>query len=69
LVNSIFFNLFKEILKWDSKEAQEVFWHSSSHILGQAVEWAYENSLLCKGPPLPDEEHSKFFYDSYMNEL
>ena len=27
-----------ELLKWDSDEAKEVFWHSSSHVLGQAME-------------------------------
>ena len=35
-----------ELLKWDSDEAKEVFWHSSSHVLGQAMEryvcWIYE---------------------------
>lgn len=55
-----------EILKWDNEEAKEVFWHSSSHLLGEAIEYAYQ-SLLCKGPPLPKEEHSKFYYDSFMD--
>ena len=26
------------LLKWDSDKAKEVFWHSSSHVLGQSME-------------------------------
>lgn len=48
-----------EILKWDAPEAQKVFWHSSAHILGQALERKY-NAHLCTGPPLED---GGFYYD------
>jgi threonyl-tRNA synthetase len=51
-----------ELLKWDSPEAQEVFWHSSSHVLGEALEHVYK-CLLCKGPPL---EEGGFYYEAYM---
>ena len=37
------------------------FWHSSAHILGQALENTY-GSHLCIGPPL----NNGFYYDSYM---
>lgn len=48
-----------ELLKFDSEEGKKVFWHSSAHILGQALERLY-GSLLCTGPPLEDG----FYYDS-----
>lgn len=53
-----------ELLKWDNPQAQEVFWHSSSHVLGEALEQVYE-CLLCKGPPLPE---GGFYYESYMED-
>ena len=37
------------------------FWHSSAHILGQALETLY-GSHLCIGPPLSNG----FYYDSFM---
>lgn len=53
-----------EILKFDSPEAKEVFWHSSSHILGQALERVY-SCLLCKGPP---QKEGGYYYESYMGD-
>lgn len=53
-----------ELVAFDSKEGREVFWHSSSHILGQALERLY-GALLTHGPPLD----RGFFYDSFMGEL
>ena len=50
-----------ELLKFDHKDAQEVFWHSSSHVLGEALEHIYD-CLLCKGPPGEDG----FYYEAYM---
>ena len=38
-----------------------MFWHSSSHLLGQALEELY-GAWLTHGPPLDNG----FFYDSYM---
>lgn len=53
-----------ELLKFDNPEAKEVFWHSSSHILGQAMERYYQ-CHLCKGPPI---ETGGFFYDMSVPE-
>lgn len=50
-----------ELLKWEDPEAQKVFWHSSSHILGLALEVKYEGQL-CIGPPL---QEGGFYYDLY----
>jgi len=51
-----------EFLKFDvASDAQTVFWHSSAHILGEALETQYGNKLTI-GPPLA----GGFYYDSYM---
>lgn len=51
-----------EFLKFDDdREAKTVFWHSSSHIMGEALERLFGNKLTV-GPPLANG----FFYDSYM---
>lgn len=49
-----------ELFKFDSDQGKKVFWHSSAHILGQALERRYPNSKLCTGPPLDD---GGFYYD------
>lgn len=38
----------------------QVFWHSSAHILGEAMERVY-GGHLCYGPPIEDG----FYYDMY----
>ena len=50
---------------FDSKEGAHTFWHSSAHILGQAVEKEYKDVRLCVGPPLDD---GGFYYDVEMGE-
>lgn len=55
-----------EILKFDHPEGQKVFWHSSAHILGQALESIYAG-ILCTGPPL-DGKVAGFFYDAYLKD-
>ena len=51
-----------ELLKFDDdKDAKTVFWHSSAHVLGEALEHAYGCKLTI-GPPLA----GGFYYDSYM---
>ncbi|KAL6080572.1 Threonine--tRNA ligase 2, cytoplasmic [Balamuthia mandrillaris] len=65
-----------ELLKFDSKEGKQVFWHSSSHILGQALEQHYytpeakegeeekTNIQLCDGPALDEDKGGGgFFYE------
>lgn len=53
-----------EFLKFeDDNDARTVFWHSSAHILGEALERLY-GSRLTIGPPLA----GGFYYDSYMGE-
>lgn len=51
-----------ELLKFDDdKEAKTVFWHSSAHMMGEALEHTF-GSKLTIGPPLA----GGFYYDSYM---
>lgn len=51
-----------KLLKFEDAEGKKVFWHSSSHILGQAMERIY-GGYLCSGPPLED---GGFYYDMAM---
>jgi threonyl-tRNA synthetase len=51
-----------EFLKFDAdQDAKTVFWHSSAHMLGEALEHLY-GCRLTIGPPLK----GGFYYDSYM---
>ena len=52
-----------ELLKFDNPDAQAVFWHSSAHILGEALERVY-GGCLCYGPPI----ESGFYYDMHLAE-
>ncbi len=45
----------------DDRDAKTVFWHSSAHMLGEALEHLYGCKLTI-GPPLA----GGFYYDSYM---
>ncbi|XP_044737095.1 threonine--tRNA ligase 1, cytoplasmic isoform X2 [Chrysoperla carnea] len=51
-----------ELLKFDDSDAQAVFWHSSAHILGEALERVY-GGHLCYGPPI----ESGFYYDMFLD--
>ena len=51
-----------EFLKFDDdQDAKTVFWHSSAHMMGEALEHLF-GSKLTIGPPLK----GGFYYDSYM---
>lgn len=49
-----------KLLKFDDPEAEAVFWHSSAHILGEAMERCF-GGKLCYGPPI----ESGFYYDMF----
>lgn len=49
-----------KLLKFEDPEAQAVFWHSSAHILGEAMERCYAGKL-CYGPPI----ENGFYYDMH----
>ncbi len=52
-----------QLIKFDDEEGQAVFWHSSAHILGEAMERCY-GGHLCYGPPI----ESGFYYDMFSEE-
>ncbi|KAJ2349945.1 hypothetical protein GGF43_004342, partial [Coemansia sp. RSA 2618] len=53
-----------KFLRFDSEDdpvAKDVFWHSSAHVMGAALERIYgDDLLLCDGPSLPE---GGFFYE------
>uniref|UniRef100_A0A668THM5 threonine--tRNA ligase n=1 Tax=Oreochromis aureus TaxID=47969 RepID=A0A668THM5_OREAU len=50
-----------QLLKFDDEEAQAVYWHSSAHIMGEAMERVY-GGCLCYGPPI----ENGFYYDMFL---
>ena len=44
---------------WNDTEGKKAFWHSSAHILAQAIEELYPNSKLTIGPAI----ENGFYYD------
>ncbi|NWZ43424.1 SYTC2 ligase, partial [Brachypodius atriceps] len=52
-----------ELLTFDNEEAKTVYWHSSAHILGEAME-GYFGGCLCYGPPI----ENGFYYDMYIED-
>ncbi|KAI7757002.1 hypothetical protein M8C21_003379, partial [Ambrosia artemisiifolia] len=55
-----------KIFTFDSDEGRDTFWHSSAHILGQALEQTY-GCKLCIGPCTTRQEG--FYYDGFFGEL
>ena len=52
-----------QLIKFDDEEGQAVFWHSSAHILGEAMERVYAGHL-CYGPPI----EQGFYYDMFSED-
>ncbi|XP_045681059.1 threonine--tRNA ligase 2, cytoplasmic isoform X2 [Phyllostomus hastatus] len=52
-----------ELLTFDDEEAQAVYWHSSAHVLGEAME-LYYGGHLCYGPPI----ENGFYYDMFVED-
>ena len=50
-----------ELIKFDDPRGQETFWHSTAHMVGEALEDQF-SAQLTYGPPIS----SGFFYDSWM---
>lgn len=48
-----------EIFSFDSAEGKEVFWHTSAHVLAQAILRLYPNAKPTIGPPI----EKGFYYD------
>lgn len=52
-----------QLVKFDDADGKAVFWHSSAHALGEAMERIY-GGHLCYGPPI----ESGFYYDMHAEE-
>ena len=48
-----------KFLTWEDKEGKMCFWHSSAHIMAEAIESFYPNVKLAIGPPI----ENGFYYD------
>ncbi|GLE00369.1 hypothetical protein PINS_up009126 [Pythium insidiosum] len=53
-------------LDFSTDEGKKVFWHSSAHVLGQALEIKYQDKIrLCDGPALSE---GGFFYEMFLQD-
>ncbi|KAF1872792.1 hypothetical protein Lal_00015882 [Lupinus albus] len=59
------------IYKFDDDEGRDTFWHSSAHILGQALEEEYGCKIASYAlDPVPQEErYLGFYYDAFYGDL
>ncbi|NOR74594.1 MAG: threonine--tRNA ligase, partial [Draconibacterium sp.] len=48
-----------KLYTWDNREGQETFWHSSAHILAEAIEFYYPGTKFGIGPTIDNG----FYYD------
>src|SRR6185503_13242209 len=48
-----------KLLTWDDNEGKSTFWHSSAHLLAEAVEALYPGTKFGIGPPI----ETGFYYD------
>lgn len=54
-----------ELLDFAHPDGEHVFWHSSAHVLGQAIECQFPDAKLCIGPPV---ETGGFYYDVFLDD-
>jgi threonyl-tRNA synthetase len=48
-----------KLLTWDDKEGKNVFWHSSAHLMAEAIEATFPGVKFWVGPPV----ENGFYYD------
>ncbi len=53
-----------EPVYFDSREGREIFWHSASHLMAQAVKQLYPQAKVTIGPAVPEG----FYYDFDVSE-
>ena len=63
LLRPITFDASVNLLKWEDDEAKRVFWHSSSHLMAEALESLYPGVKFGIGPAI----ESGFYYDVDLN--
>ena len=47
------------LLQWDDREGKETFWHSSAHVMAEAIESIYPGTQFGIGPTVDNG----FYYD------
>ncbi len=52
------------ILTWEDREGKETFWHTSAHLMAQAIEWLYPGTRFGIGPTVD----TGFYYDVELPE-
>ncbi len=52
-----------KLLTWDDKDAKTTFWHSSAHLMAEAVESLFPGVKFWVGPALTKEGEKGFYYD------
>src|SRR5471030_2178489 len=50
-----------KLLTWNDAQGKETFWHSSAHLMAEALEALYPGTKFGIGPPL--KEQPGFYYD------
>ncbi len=53
-----------KILKWDDDEGKRTYWHSSAHLMAEAIESLYPGTKFGIGPPI----ENGFYYDIDMGD-
>ncbi|MEO8148381.1 MAG: threonine--tRNA ligase [Bacteroidia bacterium] len=53
-----------ELLTWDNTEAKSTLWHSSAHLMAEAIEFYYPGTKFGIGPPI----ETGFYYDVDMGD-
>lgn len=59
LYRPIYSDAHLSLLKWEDSDAQKAFWHSSAHLMAEALEILYPGIKLGIGPPV----ENGFYYD------
>lgn len=52
-----------KLLTWDDKDGKTTFWHSSAHLMAEAVESMFPGVKFWVGPALTKEGEKGFYYD------
>ena len=50
-----------KFLTWDDDKGKYTFWHSSAHLMAEAIQSMFPNVKFWVGPPLPEQKG--FYYD------
>jgi threonyl-tRNA synthetase len=53
-----------KLLKWEEEEAKRTYWHSSAHLMAEAVESLFPGAKFGIGPPI----ENGFYYDMDLGE-